>query len=107
MNLRASIIATLCIAAVSAPLVAQAGEVHNREIRQEQRIYQGVQNGSLTRGEYSRLQSGESRINNQRREDLENGDGHLTGQQARQLNREENRLSKRIYIDKHNNIKPQ
>ena len=106
MNLRNALAAALCMAAVSAPLIAQAGEVHNREVRQENRIYQGAANGSLTRGEYDRLQRGEARISEQRQEDLENGNGHLTGKQALQLNREENHLSKRIYVDKHNRVKP-
>jgi len=99
------LLTTLCLAAFM-PMAAQAGEVRNREVRQENRIYQGVQSDQLTRGEYDRLQRGEARINDQRRNDLYRNDGHLTGAQYQKLNREENRLSSRIYIDKHNNVKP-
>jgi hypothetical protein len=105
MNARNVFIAALCIAAL-APMAAQAGEVRNREANQENRIYQGVRIDQLTRGEYDRLQRGEARINDRRLSDLSRDNGHLTGAQYRQLNREENRLSNRIYIDKHNDVKP-
>lgn len=105
MNVRKLLITALCMAALM-PVAAQAGEVRNREVRQENRVYQGVQSGQLTRGEYDRLQNSEARVNDQRRNDLYHDDGHLTGAQYRQLNREENRLSNRIYVDKHNNVKP-
>jgi hypothetical protein len=101
MNARKLLLATLCTAAMIAPVAAQAGEVYNREANQENRIYQGVQNGSLTRGQYDRLQSREAQINDQRINELRRNGGHLTGWQYAQLNREENRLSGRIYVDKH------
>jgi hypothetical protein len=85
-----------------APIAANAGEVGHREIRQENRIYQGVRSGQVTPGEYDRLQSQEGRLNDQRANDLKKDDGHLTGAQYRQLNHEENHLSNDIYRDKHN-----
>ncbi len=105
MNARNVFVAALCIT-VLAPLTAQAGEVRNREVYQENRIYQGVRSDQLTRGEYDRLQRGEARINDRRLSDLSRDNGHLTGWQYRQLNREENRLSSRIYVDKHNGVRP-
>ena len=59
-------------------------------------------NGSLTYGEYRRVDNGLDRIQAQRARDLRRNDGHLTAGERAQLNREENRLSDRIYFDKHN-----
>jgi hypothetical protein len=83
-------------------LPAQAGEVHNREVRQQARIAQGVRNGSLTFGEYNRLENRMARVNGQRMADLRADGGRLTQAQREQLNRELNRDSHHIYYDKHN-----
>jgi hypothetical protein len=101
MNVRNIALVMLCSAAMLAPAAAQAGEVRNRIANQENRIYQGVQNGTISRGQYDRLQTREAQINAQRLHDLSRNGGHLTGRQYAQLNREENRLSGRIYADKH------
>ncbi len=84
------------------PVAASAGEVQNRLNDETQRIDQGVHSGSLTYGEYRRLDNGEDRIQAQRNHDLRADGGHLTAGQYHQLNREENNLSDRIYFDKHN-----
>jgi hypothetical protein len=94
-------LAALCTA-LMLPVAARAGEVRNREIHQEQRIYQGVRSGQLTTHEYDRIQGQEARLNDQRMRDLQRNDGHLTPQEYHQLNREENHLSHTIYRDKHN-----
>jgi len=92
----------LVAATFAAPLCAQAGEVLNREHRQENRIYQGVANGSLTRSEYDHLQAREAAINFSRERDLQRNDGRLTPREYWNLNRRENALSRSIYRDKHN-----
>jgi Ni/Co efflux regulator RcnB len=91
----------LAAATFAAPLAAQAGEVVHREHRQENRIYAGVSNGSLTRGEYDRLQAREASINFSRERDLARNGGTLTPQEYRNLNRRENALSHAIYHEKH------
>ncbi len=95
--------AALCAITIVAPLSAQAGEVSHREAHQQYRIYQGVKNGSISPAEYARLQNQEARLNAQRLHDLHDGDGRdgLNRQQYRQLNRQENRLSREIYRTKH------
>jgi hypothetical protein len=100
MNHKAIIAATALVALV--PLAASAGEVENRVHDQQARINQGVRNGSLTYGEDRRLQGSENHIQAERNRDLARNDGHLTGREAASLNRQENRLSNRIYFDKHN-----
>jgi len=81
--------------------VAMAAEVDRRENRQQDRIGQGVQSGQLTPGETARLEHQEQRIDNQEAERAANG-GHLTAAERAQVNREQNRESRRIYAAKHN-----
>ena len=82
--------------------LAMAGEVDRREERQQDRIGQGVQSGQLTPGETAHLEKQEQRIDSQvKTERAENG-GHLTAAERRQVNREQNRESRRIYAAKHN-----
>jgi hypothetical protein len=80
----------------------RVNEVNQREGNQQQRINQGVNNGSLTSQEDARLQKGEQRIQNQESRDLTKNDGHLTEAEQRRLNGEEDRESRRIYRAKHN-----
>ncbi len=97
-----TLIATALLASIVAPLAASAGEVEQRIDNQQHRINQGVRNGSLTAGEYRRLDNREDRIQAERNRDLRRNDGRLTPAEYRQLNRQENNLSDRIYFDKHN-----
>jgi hypothetical protein len=94
-------IASIALAAF-VPVAASAGEVQNRINNENTRINQGVHSGSLTYGEYHRLDTTADRIQFQRNRDLRTDGGHLTPAQYRNLNREENNLSDRIYFDKHN-----
>jgi hypothetical protein len=97
-----TLLVTALLASCIAPLAASAGEVENRIHREDARINQGVRNGSLTSGEYRRLDNGADRLQAERNRDLRRNDGHLTAAEDRRLNRQENRLSDRIYFDKHN-----
>jgi len=97
-----TLLATALLASLVAPLAASAGEVENRIHHENARIDQGVRNGSLTYGEYRRVDGSLNRIQAERNRDLRRDDGRLTAAQRRQLNRQENRLSGRIYFDKHN-----
>jgi len=82
--------------------LAMAAEVDRREARQQERIGEGVESGQLTPGETAHLEKQEQRIDNQiKTERAENG-GHLTAAERRQVNREQNRESRRIYAAKHN-----
>lgn len=81
---------------------ASAGEIYHREVRQQQRINQGVKNGTIQPGEYRNLERRETALNSTRQNDLKENDGHLTAQERRNLNQRENNLSNSIYRDKHN-----
>lgn len=60
-----------------------------------------MKNGQLTPGQTARLERGEQRLQNNEKKDMAANNGHLTKQDQRQLNREANHMSKRIYKDKH------
>lgn len=81
---------------------ASAGEVYHREVNQQDRIYQGVDHGTLTPSEYRNLEHREAALNTARQRDLRRNDGRLTPQDYRRLNARENNLSRSIYQDKHN-----
>ena len=77
-------------------------KIHDRKENQQDRIANGVKNGSLTAGETSRLEHRESNLNKEVRADRKANGGNLTNNEKRQVNRQQNRISKSIYNDKHN-----
>ena len=89
----------LCAATLFMPLAASAGEVHDREVNQQQRIFAGVKDGTINQREYRNLQRREAAIEVTRRNDLR--DGKLSRQEYKQLNQRADRLSQSIYHDKH------
>jgi len=108
-----STLAILAAAVVFVPMVASmnqaiAGEVRNREVHEQQRIDQGVKNGTIQPSELRNLEGRIDKINQTRVSDLQKNGGHLTPQERRNLNRRENHLSHAIYRDKHNDgVQPQ
>ncbi|MEI6427839.1 MAG: hypothetical protein WCO45_05525 [Pseudanabaena sp. ELA607] len=85
------------------PSMASAGEVANRLANQQSRIQQGVRDGTISKREFNNLERREASINRQRIADLKKDGGHLTAQDARQLNRRLDNTSAAIYRDRHNN----
>ena len=80
----------------------RVNQVNQREQNQQNRIGNGVKSGQLTPRETRRLERGERRLQNNEKKDMAKDNGHLTKQDQRQLNKEANHMSKRIYKDKHN-----
>ena len=80
----------------------RVNQVNGREQNQQKRIANGVKSGQLTPGETRRLERGEQRLQNNEKKDMAKDNGHLTKKDQRQLNKEANHMSKRIYKDKHN-----
>jgi hypothetical protein len=73
--------------------------VDQREQNQQQRIGEGVENGSLTAGEASRLERKEAVINSE--ENRMKADGSLTPRERARLTHQQNVMSRRIYAQKH------
>ena len=74
--------------------------IDKREARQQHRIAQGIQSGSLTPRETARLEQQEARINALEAKDRQSGGG-LSPQERGELNRLLNTESHRIYVQKH------
>ena len=79
----------------------RVNQVNRRETRQQQRIANGIKDGQLNSRQAARLERGETRLQNQEKRDMAANNGHLTKQDQRQLNREANHMSNRIYKNKH------
>jgi hypothetical protein len=85
------------------PFHPRVNQVNRRQTRQQKRIAQGIKSGSLNPREAARLEKREAGVQRQEQRDLAKHNGHLTQAEQRQLNRRENRISRSIYRDKHNN----
>jgi hypothetical protein len=81
----------------------RVNQVNRRQTRQQKRIAQGVNNGSLSPKETAHIEKREAAVQRHERRDMAKHNGHLTKAEQRQLNRRENRISRTIYKDKHNN----
>ena len=79
----------------------RVNEVNGREQNQQDSIANGEKNGTLTPGQAAHLENREQHIDNQEKADMAAHNGHLTKNEQRQLNREQNRTSRQIYRDKH------
>jgi len=77
-------------------------EVGKRAENQQDRIAQGIRSGQLTAGEASKLEHKEAGINREVRNDRAANGGKLTPEERAQVNRQQNRVSKQIYNQKHN-----
>ena len=81
------------------PTVAQ------RKENQQDRIAQGVKSGQLTAGETGHLETKEGDLNKETRAMRAENGGKLTPADKRAVNQQQNKLSRQIYRDKHNNKK--
>jgi hypothetical protein len=77
-------------------------EVNARDRLQQERIGQGVKNGSLTAGEAANLERKEGRLNREERFDRAVNGGTLTPGEKARINGQQNNLSGQIYRKKHN-----
>jgi len=81
--------------------VLAQNEINQRQRNQQQRIGEGVENGSLTPGETAHLEKQEAAIHHEVKTERQANGGTLTAQERRQVNRQQNRESRRIYKQKH------
>lgn len=90
----------LCTMAASAHAAGQrTDEVVDRDVNQQQRIEQGLQNGELNTREAGRLERQEARIDRTEARDLK--DGKLSPAEQARINQMQNRTSRDIYREKH------
>jgi hypothetical protein len=74
--------------------------IERRDARDEQRIRDGVRDGSLTRGEARGLQNGQNRID--RYEARARSDGNVSPYERNRIDQMQNRESRQIYAGRHN-----
>jgi hypothetical protein len=81
--------------------VLAQNDINQRQRNQQKRIGEGVENGSLTPAETARLEKQEAAIHHEVKTERQANGGKLTAQERRQVNRQQNRESRRIYRQKH------
>ena len=101
MKTTAQRIRLLGFAAALTASTALAGPIVNRETNQQDRIEQGVSNGSLTPAEASSLERQQTSIERQRERAIAN-DGRVGPREAAHLTHAQDRASARIYRLRHN-----
>ncbi|MFZ6646769.1 hypothetical protein ACO0LO_13695 [Undibacterium sp. TJN25] len=69
-----------------------------RNVNQEKRVENGVKNGSLTNHEVAKLERGQARVDGQEARAGKNG--HVAAAEQRNIQRDENRQSRRIHKEK-------
>jgi hypothetical protein len=89
-------------AATPAPRAKPKPTVAQRKENQQDRVAQGVKSGQLTAGETAKLETKEAAINGETKADRAANGGKLTATEKKQVNGQQNKLSKQIYADKHN-----
>ena len=96
-----SLFLTLVVTGALASAVS-AQEIQQRKENQQHRIANGVANGSLTPRETANLENKEAGLNREIRQDRSQNGGNLTNHEKGRINRQQNKLSRNIYRDKHN-----
>src|SRR2546425_6853118 len=89
-------------ATTATPAAKPKPTVAQRKENQQDRIAQGVKSGQLTAGETANLETKEATINGETKADRAANGGKLTAAEKKQINGQQNQLSKQIYKDKHN-----
>jgi hypothetical protein len=84
---------------------AKPNEVDDREANQQQRTANGLRSGQMTSGEAARTNENQANVAQQVHNERTANGGALTKQEKQQANKEENKNSKQIYKEKHNNAK--
>jgi hypothetical protein len=80
----------------------RVNQVNRRQTRQQKRIANGINSGSLSPKETAHLENREANLQKTEQKDMAAHNGHLTKAEQRNLNHRENRISRSIKRDKHN-----
>ena len=95
-------IVTVSAIALGLAMISFADDkIADRRENQQDRIANGIENGTLSPGEAARLENKEAKVNKEIRADRKENGGHLTNKEKAQINRQQNRLSKQVYSAKH------
>ena len=76
-------------------------EVNKRLKRQNKRIRQGEKSGQISQQQAQQLHKEDRQIRQEERDMAAQNGGHITKQEQKALNRQENRESRKIYNEKH------
>ena len=87
------------------PPSAEAGRIKKRAENQQDRIAQGVKSGELTPRETARLEGKEAHLGHEVKDMREDNGGKLTDKEKMKVSRQQNRLSRGIYRQKHDGQK--
>src|SRR5271157_3891798 len=79
----------------------RVNQVNGREQNQQNRIGNGIKSGKLNSQQASNLEKRETSVQNREKKDMSQHNGHLTKAEQNGINRQQNRISKSIYKDKH------
>ncbi len=79
---------------------ANAARADRRQGKQQARIVQGAKSGELTKGEAARLEAQHQAIKQEIRQDRAD-DGHLDAAERAKIEHDQNKLNRRIYVQKH------
>jgi hypothetical protein len=79
----------------------RVNEVNRREQNQQKRIGNGLESGKLNSKQATNLEKRETSVQNREKKDMAAHNGHLTKAEQKGINRQQNRISKSIYKDKH------
>jgi len=79
----------------------RVNEVNKREQNQQNRVANGLKNGTMNAQQASNVEKREASVQNQEQKDMNANNGHLTKAEQKQLNGRQNKISKSIYKDKH------
>jgi hypothetical protein len=91
----------VAVACVLGARAAGAGEVDRRKQRQQNRIAAGVESGRLSPAEAGRLERQEAAVDREEHAMRDANGGRLMPGERRVVNRQQNRLSRRIFRQKH------
>ncbi len=79
----------------------RVNEVNRREQNQQNRVANGLKNGTMSSQQAANVEKREASLQNQEQKDMAKHNGHLTKAEQEHLNQRENHISKSIYKDKH------
>lgn len=101
-----AVLASLAIFAADDTAAAKdkKGRIATRKERQQKRIGEGVENGSMTAKEAAKIEAREAKLNQQIREDRKDGKG-LTAKEKAKIEARQDKISKDIYKEKHDKQK--